>query len=250
LLGALIGSPAYFPLNPGSPALDAGDDSACITAPVNRESQNGLTRPQGARCDIGSYEAIAYYNLPVNSSAAQDGWVLESSETSNKGGTMNAAAKTFNLGDDAMKKQYRGVLSFDTGTGLPDTAVITAVTLKIKRNAVVGGGNPVTMFKGFMLDIKNGSFGTPALQVSDFQAAASQTLGPFTPALVSGWYSIDLTSAQASINKLATSGGLTQIRLRFKLDDNNNAVANYLRLFSGNAPVANSPQLIIQYYVP
>jgi len=43
---------------------------------------------------------------------------------------------------------------------------------------------------------------------------------------------------------------LTQIRLRFKLGDNGNAVANYLSLFSGNAPIDSRPQLIIQYYVP
>jgi hypothetical protein len=45
--------------------------------------------------------------------------------------------------------------------------------------------------------------------------------------------------------------GLTQMRLRFKLDDNNNAVANILSLFSGNATAAASrPELIITYYVP
>ncbi|MBI3153480.1 MAG: hypothetical protein HYZ21_15210, partial [Chloroflexi bacterium] len=48
----------------------------------------------------------------------------------------------------------------------------------------------------------------------------------------------------------ATNGGLTQIRLRFKLDDNNNAIANYLSLFSGNAPLASRPQLIIEYHLP
>ncbi|HXF84955.1 MAG TPA: S-layer homology domain-containing protein [Anaerolineales bacterium] len=56
-LGSLTGSPGYFPLNPGSLAIDAGDDAACAAAPVNNQSQNGVTRPQGAHCDIGSYEA-------------------------------------------------------------------------------------------------------------------------------------------------------------------------------------------------
>jgi len=44
--------------------------------------------------------------------------------------------------------------------------------------------------------------------------------------------------------------GLTQIRARFKLDDNNNAVANNLSLFNSNAPLASRPQLIVEYYVP
>ncbi|MEZ0395827.1 MAG: sortase [Anaerolineales bacterium] len=62
ILGALTGSPAYFPLNPLSPAIDAGDDATCAAAPVNNQSQNGVTRPQDGDgngttiCDIGSYE--------------------------------------------------------------------------------------------------------------------------------------------------------------------------------------------------
>jgi CSLREA domain-containing protein len=56
LLGALTGSPAYFPLEADSPAIDKGEDSICAVWPVNNESQNGLTRPQGPHCDIGSYE--------------------------------------------------------------------------------------------------------------------------------------------------------------------------------------------------
>jgi CSLREA domain-containing protein len=58
LLGVLTGSPAYFPLNSGSPAIDTGDDVVCAAWPVNNQSQNGLSRPQGAHCDIGSYESV------------------------------------------------------------------------------------------------------------------------------------------------------------------------------------------------
>lgn len=63
-LGALSGSPAYFPLNPGSPAINAGDNATCAAAPVNNQSQNGVTRPQGTSCDIGSYEAYLLF-LPL-----------------------------------------------------------------------------------------------------------------------------------------------------------------------------------------
>ena len=70
------------------------------------------------------------------------------------------------------------------------------------------------------------------------------------PRLEAGWYSINLASPDAYVNKLSTNGGLTQIRLCSKLDDNNNALANYLSVFSGNASAANRPQLVIAYYVP
>ena len=57
-LGTLTGSPAYFPLKNGSLAIDGGDDTICEAAPVNNTSQNGVTRPQGLHCDIGSYEYV------------------------------------------------------------------------------------------------------------------------------------------------------------------------------------------------
>ncbi len=183
------------------------------------------------------------------SAGAQDGWILESGENTNKGGTLNSAAATFRLGDDAAKKQYRAILSFKTAS-LPDNAVITKITLKVKRQGVTGGGNPVNTFQGFMADVKKGMFGTSALQAADFQAVANKTVDPLKPTPNGGWYTLNLTGAKAFINKLASNGGLTQIRLRFKLDDNNNAAANYLSLFSGNAPLASRPQLIVEYYVP
>ena len=65
LLGTLTGSPAYYPLNAGSPAIDAGQNALCAAAPVNNAAQNGVTRPadgdgNGANiCDIGAFEALS-----------------------------------------------------------------------------------------------------------------------------------------------------------------------------------------------
>ncbi len=187
-------------------------------------------------------------SLPFKSNGSQDGWILESSETSGVGGTMNSAAAFAYLGDNAAMKQYRMILSFDTSL-LPDNATITKVTLKLKKLSLVGG-NPFVIFNGMMVDIKKGAFGIPALALADFNATASRSVGPQSPALVAGWYSLNLTPAKAYVNKLGTNFGLTQIRVRFRLDDNNNAVANILKLYSGNAGAANRPQLIVEYYVP
>jgi hypothetical protein len=187
--------------------------------------------------------------LTFTSTGAYDGWVRESTETSNVGNAINSTGNIY-LGDSALRQQYRGILSFSTGATLPDTAVITGITLKVMKQNIVGGGNPVTTFRGFMVDIKNGLFGTAALQTTDFQTAASKTYGPFTTALSGAWYNINLTPGKAYINKLTTGSGLTQIRLRFNLGDNNNAIANYLSLYSGNATAANRPQLVITYYAP
>ena len=188
-------------------------------------------------------------NKIILSIGAQDGYILESSETSGIGSTVN---KTSNLwvGDEAKKKQVRSIVTFATGAGLPDTAVITKVTLKLQKQAVVGGGNPVSMFQGFFLDVKTGPFGTAGLVSTDFQAVPNKTFGPYLTVLAGNWYSIDLTPAKSYINKAASLSGLTEIRVRFKLDDNNNTVANYLSLYSGDAASNLRPQLIIEYSVP
>jgi LPXTG-site transpeptidase (sortase) family protein len=71
-LGALTGSPAYFPLNPGSPAIDAGDNATCAAT-----DQRGVTRPKdgddngAAFCDIGSYEALSPTALIVSAHSLQ-----------------------------------------------------------------------------------------------------------------------------------------------------------------------------------
>ena len=188
--------------------------------------------------------------ITLTSVAAQDGWILESSENSGQGGSLTSASTLFRLGDDAAKKQYRSVLSFKTSS-IPDNATITKVTLKLRKQNVTGGGDPVSTFQGFMAEIKTGIFGSAAaLQTSDFQATANKLLGPSSPMLSGGWYSLNLTNGKTFINKLTTSSGLTQIRLRFKLDDNNDAVANYLSLFTGDAAAASRPQLVITYTVP
>jgi hypothetical protein len=54
-IGALAdnGGPTWtHALGAGSPAIDAASDAACPAT-----DQRGVARPQGARCDIGSYEA-------------------------------------------------------------------------------------------------------------------------------------------------------------------------------------------------
>ncbi len=53
----------------GSPAINAGNDAACAAAPVNGKDQRGNTRPNGAHCDIGAYEATVVF--PVHEQRRQ-----------------------------------------------------------------------------------------------------------------------------------------------------------------------------------
>ena len=227
-------------------------DTVVVGAMGEDSNATGINGNQADNSSISAGAAYVFFNTPstavtFTSIAAQDGWVLESSETSNAGATMNNVANTFSLGDNAAKQQYRGILSFNT-SAIPDTATITGVMLKVKKSAIVGGGNPVSIFQGFMADVKNGFFGAAALQVTDFQTIGTASYGPFIVAPVGNVYNINLTPARLKINKLPANSGLTQIRLRFKLDDNNNTVANFLNLFSGNATnPADRPHLVITY---
>jgi hypothetical protein len=162
------------------------------------------------------------------------------------GGTMSSTGSTFYVGDNAQKKQYRGILHFNTAT-MPDTAVITKVTLKLKLQGTIGT-SPFNTHGNLLVDIRKGAFGTNALQLTDFKATSSKdSIGTISKTPVSGWYTKIWTSGIFTyINKV----GVTQFRLRFTKDDDNDTVADYLKFYSGNAGASYQPQLIIEYYVP
>lgn len=181
----------------------------------------------------------------ISSASAYDGWVLETTETSNRGHTVNSTATTLLVGDDSLNRQYRSILSFDT-SGLPDNAVITKITLNIKSQGIKGTGDPFSLFNALLVDIVNGNFNAPTLEGKDFQTVAGVTYEFTSPVPASNWYTLDLSSATAFIN----TTGNTQIRLRFKLDDNNNRKANYISFYSGNASTADRPTLVVEYYTP
>ncbi len=62
-LGSYGGPTQTVALLPGSPAIDAGDDTVCATTGptgVNNKDQRGITRPVGAHCDIGAFESQGF----------------------------------------------------------------------------------------------------------------------------------------------------------------------------------------------
>jgi hypothetical protein len=204
--------------------------------------------------DSGNYyvylQRLNYPGTPVSfsSTGAYDGWILESTETSTMGGTLNATATTFNLGDGVADKQYRAILSFNTA-GIQTNAIITRITLKIRKQTVVGT-DPFTILGGLKVDIRKPFFGTTVgLVISDFQAAVSRAaVGTFSATPVSNWYSAVIGSAgYPYINRTGT----TQFRLYFTRDDNDDNGADYMKFFSGNYGTASlRPTLTITYYVP
>ncbi len=199
-----------------------------------------------ARYDVGSTGATPITKT-FSSAGVYDGWILESSELSNTGGTLNAPATTFNAGDETRDRQYRSILSFQTGS-LPDTAVISSVQLKIRKQGTVGV-DPFTTHGPLLAEVRQGAFSVnAALQLVDFAAPASPgTADVFAPLPLS-WYGATLADANlVRINKI----GLTQFRVRFTKDDDDDMKADYAKFFSGNAASsANWPTLVVTYYLP
>jgi hypothetical protein len=214
----------------------------------------GLDNNYGFVYVHGSLTVVAQ-TVNYASDSKNDGYILESGETTNVGSdTVDSSGPYIYLGDDAAKKQYLGILSFKTYPQPDSKFVINTVTLKIRYNSLTSGfatpGALLKAFGGFMVDIKKGFFGTKmTLAKSDFQSKGNKILAPKTTS-AKGYYSLNLSSLKAQINNLSKNSGVTQIKLRFKLDDNNNALADIMKIYSGNAKIpAYRPTLTITYYL-
>jgi len=187
------------------------------------------------------------------SNGRYDGVILESRENTSRGGSTNSRANSFLLGDDKGNRQYRAILDFSTDS-LPDTAVITKALLMIQGSGLAGT-NPFETHGNIQVDIRSGSFSAlgplplRGLQASDFQAPASmEAAGVIQNNPYYGWYWTWLDSIAFQYIDVY---GVTQFRLLFQLDDNNDRGNDYLRFHSGDSGAESErPQLVIEYYLP
>ena len=181
------------------------------------------------------------------SQPSYDGWVLESGEKTNRGGSVDRGEPTFFVGDDEKDKQYRGILSFDTSP-LPNDAVILYAQLKLRRRGILGS-DPWSTHGSLLSDIRSGTFSNIAiLQTGDFSAAASSGYVSDTfVELESNWYAAELSTANLT---LVNRAGSTQFRVSFSKDDNDDMDADYAEFYSGNGLGSYVPQLLVTYYVP
>jgi hypothetical protein len=186
------------------------------------------------------------------SNGNNDGWVLESSEDSNVGGSKKSNGDYIYVGDDAQDRQYRAILHFPT-THLPDNAVIVSAYLMLKKYDTTGT-DPFTTHQNMLVDIKSGPYGTNflwfnGLQVQDFEAPASQNnIAVIQNNPIGDWY---WTILDKSCYQYINLTGVTQLRLRFELDDNDDQSPDFIKFYSGNDnDLSNRPRLLIDYYVP
>jgi CSLREA domain-containing protein len=231
--------------------VTVGTGSGAGTLRLDIHNSASISNLSGIAISGLPYTSGEFYTKPAitlitKSAPANDGWILESSETSNAGGSLNSSNTNFFLGDDAADRQYRAILHFDT-SALPDTAVVTNMTLKIKQQGNVVGVSPFS-FGSLYVDMRNPAFGNSILELVDFSFAAKKVKpAVFNPNPVSGWFSARFnTGGKLYVNRT----GVTQLRLYFSVDDNNNNIADFIRFYSGNASADSRPKLLIQYYVP
>ena len=231
----------------GTLRLDVVDDDSIVDTAITPNPLGGAGAGNG---DFTGGQVYEVNQVTILSTGSADGWVLEASEFGNTGGSLNKTATTVRVGDDAGNAQYRSILSFNIPL-LPANAHITSVTLKFKY-AGVSGTNPFNTHGLLLVDVCHGAFSNNvALQLGDFAAKGTvltynTNVLTYTNSVVDNWYSQSFNPLDYGFINL---GGVTQFRLRFGKDDNNDFGADFLKLFSGNTILANRPQLIIQYEI-
>jgi hypothetical protein len=183
--------------------------------------------------------------------ATHDGYVDESSETSNVGGTVSSNIATgagLRVGDTGARKQRKAFVSFNTAS-LPDNAIITEATLKLKCGYITN--NPGAGLGDMFLAIKNTSTGFNGnlnLEAADFQAAASKSYVGWLayPTAVNTWVTAPLDTN--GLARISVSNH-TQFRIAFDLaDDDDDTMDDYLGFYPGDAATSTDrPVLEVKY---
>lgn len=106
--------------------------------------------------DSDGYSSTATLEIDVYvvktflSIAAEDGYVEETTETSNVGGVVNASGSgtaAIRAGDQGLRRQFKSILSFDT-SALPDGVTITWAQLQLKVAQAPTGTSPYSWAGG------------------------------------------------------------------------------------------------------
>jgi len=212
----------------------ASNNSHLVPGDTNGESDVFLRELAVAAPMVKTYQSVGVY----------DGWIIESGEDSETGDKLDERGTTLQLGDASNDQQYRSILHFATAS-IPDNAVITGVTLRIKRQGIVGD-DPFATHGDILVDVHKPHFDTAAeLQAADFQAPASlMAAGKIKDASGDLWYTAVLDAAAFPYINLI---GPTQFRLRFALDDNDDNGQDFLKFYSGDAGAADQPVLTVEY---
>jgi fibronectin type 3 domain-containing protein len=241
---AIIGNPTA-PVYPDT-TVSNGTTYYYVVSAVNISGEG----PDSTQADATPAGSTGTTTATFSSTGAEDGWMQESSQTSNVGGGFNAgdaSGQALIIGDTNSNRQNKFIVSFDTSS-IPDGATIVSATLKLRRGTLIGT-NPFSSLGSCYVDLKAGAgFGnSTALAASDFQAPADVTqVAVMSNPVNTG----DLSTGSLDAAGLAALNrdGTTQLRVYFAQGDNNNSSNDYVGFYSGeNATAANRPVLEVTY---
>ncbi len=209
----------------------------------------GGTSTQSLSITVNSLTTVS-----IESVAGDDGYVLESSQTSGTGGSNNSANTTMLVGDSASpaNAQYKSIVSFDTGTtNIPSGAVLVSAQLQLTQS-ITTGTNPFTWGGTCYADICTGGFnGSTSLENADFQATATaaQVATMSQPPSNNTQSTGDLNSTGLAALNVGSSGLKTQLRVYFSTGDNNNSTTDTVSFYSSNYSTSTRrPHLVVVYY--
>ena len=176
-LGALTGSPAYFPLNSGSPAIDAGSngllpadttdlDNDGNTSELLPLDQAGNARVQGVAVDMGAYETTGTVSISPASANVVEGASTNFTIT-RTGSTVSALAVMVNItpGTGMTASDYNfsggltGSLSGAQTVTIPTGQVSVVVTFNATDDVDAEPDNTLTIA---LVDDTTYNLGTPA----------------------------------------------------------------------------------------
>ena len=244
--GYYYGNLPTLPLLPGSPAIDAGNDTACPST-----DQRSVGRPQGAHCDLGAFEsrgfALAisdgnqqstlvgtFFNLPLGvtvtsafSEPTENGQitfvapgsgasaVVTGSPATISGGSANVTAAANSVGGSYTVSAGATGIAISAGFSLTNTKAGTTSTLASSKNPAVYGD--LVVFTG---TVTSALSGIPTGNVAFFENGVTLGTAPLdasgqatfaTSALLVGTHPITAAYNGDSYFDASTTSTLSQI---------------------------------------
>jgi CSLREA domain-containing protein len=139
------GSTQTFALLPGSPAIDAGNDATCAASPVNNLDQRGIARPQGAHCDIGTFESRGFTLTKIGGDN-QSTLIQTAFPTPLVISVTSAAGEPVNGGQVIVSAPVSGASL--TTTPITLTIANGAVSSTVTANGIAGAYNVIASARG------------------------------------------------------------------------------------------------------
>jgi hypothetical protein len=238
MLGALAsnGGPTQtMALLPGSPAIDAGDDTTCSASPVSGVDQRGYTRPAGSHCDIGAFELDAVPNqAPILATDQATVSVSEGQTAADTGTVSDPDNNTVSLSASAGSVVNNGdgtwSWSFIASDGPSESQTVT-----ISGDDGHGGTNQTS----FSLVVSNvapaATFITPSSAVHSgdtFNLSLTNPIDPSTADTTAGFtYAFDCGSGYGSFSSSnsasCTAGGTSSQSIKAQIKDKDGGSTEY-----------------------